>query len=285
MRRHVLLVLMGCSIAGRAVVGQGVVQEDRLLVVCAPGHPGTADQAMPTLETFTALLSHRTGHAWAPVFCDGPDDGVRLLGRPGVRAALVTLPFLAEFGRSLGLDPLARPVAVQGDPAPWVLVAGKGKLTKPSGLAGWEVTSRSGYAKRFVTALLAEGFGPLPADIRVTYTSRALGALRRAAAGENVAVLLDGEEAVALQGLPFADRLDVVVRSKPLPLSLFAVVGSRTASEMDRWVEALVRMGEEAAGRAVLQEMRIARFERVNPGERRALIRWIDQTPRRDGMP
>lgn len=251
------------------------------LVVCAPGHPGTARQAEPTLQALAAALA--TAGAWSgdtvqTAFCESAEEGVRQL-QGATAAALVSLPFYLAHSRELGLRAVALPVTSVGARAPWVLVAGRGRVRRPADLAGWTVSSRAGYAPSVVEALVARAWGRLPAGVQVTFTPRSLSALRRSAAGDSVAVLLDGEEAAALKALPFANRLEEVFRSDPLPLSVLAVVDRNSAGDAEaNWnrdiVEPLLMLHRSAGGAAVLKEMRIDRFERLSAGDRTRLERW-----------
>ncbi len=259
----------------------------RTLVVCAPGHPGTAEQAEPTLRAFARALA--AAGAWSgdtarTAFCESSEEGVRQVRAPAAAAALVSLPFYLAHAEELGLRAVAVPVTAVGARAPWVLVAGQGRVRRPADLAGWTVSSRAGYAPDVVEALITRAWGRLPAGVRVTFTPRSLSALRRSAAGDSVAVLLDGEEAAALKALPFANRLEEVFRSDPLPLSVLAVVdrdrsGDRDANWARDVVEPLLRLHQTGEGAAVLREMRIDRFERLGAGDRALLEGWAKSSP------
>jgi len=88
-----------------------------------------------------------------------------------------------------------------------------------------------------------------------------LSALRRAAAGEDVAVLLDGTQAAALPSLPFAGELEAVARSAPIPSGLLVRVADRLPRERWRALEhALVALPSAPEGAAALQALRIGRF-------------------------
>lgn len=93
-------------------------------------------------------------------------------------------------------------------------------------MAGFTLLSTAGYAPDFVRRSALEGW-PLPADVKIESTGQILSALRRAAAGEAVAVLLDQTQATALPSLPFAADLKILAQSPPLPVALIAVVDSR----------------------------------------------------------
>src|SRR5260370_1360257 len=67
----------------------------------------------------------------------------------------------------------------------------------------------------------------LPADVEIVASSAVLSALRRAANGEKVAVLLDGAQSAALGKLPFAASLAVVESSPPMPVAVISTLDKR----------------------------------------------------------
>jgi hypothetical protein len=106
----------------------------------------------------------------------------------------------------------------------------------------------------------------VPASTKVVQTSQVLSSLRKAAAGENVAVLLDGTQAAALSTLPFAAELEVVARSASLPSGVLVTVGKRLSP--DRWKVlegALRKLGETPAGMASLEAIRLQGFVPLDP--------------------
>lgn len=207
------------------------------LVACAPGYPGTTEEAQPSVDALAAALARAAGlaeGALSAVYLNQEAEGVERLRDPRAVIAMVPVPFFVKHARALGLRPRLA-VVRQGDPGPgetWALVARKGRVRSPAGLAGFELASIAGYAPGFVRAALA-GWGRLPDDLRIVASSQVLSTLRRAAAGENVAVLLDGEQSAALATLPFAGELEVVARSRPMPPALVATVGAHLPSP--RW--------------------------------------------------
>jgi len=75
--------------------------------------------------------------------------------------------------------------------------------------------------------------------------------LRRVAAGERVAVLLDQTQAAALPSLPFASELKVVTQSPELPVAIIAVVDSRVTAGRARALQAgLLKIGRVSGSAA-----------------------------------
>jgi len=234
------------------------------LVACAPGFPGTTAEAQPAMDALAAALSRAAPAAEAglgAVYLPAEAEGVARLGEADAAVALVPLPFFLAQAAALGLTPRLQ-VAVAGSGAleRWSLVARKGRVTRPADLAGFTVLSSAGYAPAFVRGAVG-GWGRLPETAKVAATAQVLSALRKAASGAEVAVLLDGAQAEALATLPFAADLEVVARSAPLPTSLVATVRGRLpAARWSALEKALLGLHADPAGAAALAGVRMTRF-------------------------
>jgi hypothetical protein len=236
-------------------------------VACAPGYPGTTEEAQPAMDAFAAAVTQVAG--WAPgqvaaTYVPSEKEGLTRIRAAAV--ALVPLPFLVQHGATLGLTP--RLVVEQKGLGPterWTLVAKKGRVTTPAGLAGLTVISIAGYAPGFVRHVLGPAWR-LPESTKVTESAQVLSALRRVVKGEDVAVLLDGAQGNALPTLPFAAELDVLARSEPQPAAVVTTVGSRLGSA--RWAtleKALLSLPSDPAGASALDGIRMVRFTPVDP--------------------
>jgi hypothetical protein len=192
------------------------------LVVCAPGYPGSAAEAQPAMDALARELSKA-----APVtaaYEETAEGGLSKLKNTDAGLLLATLPFFLEHEHDLHLT--ARLMAVpQGGQQlqKWTLVTGKGH---PNSLEGYAVQSLAGSSPRFVHAM-APG---LPKDAAVSASSSVLSGLRKASAGEKIALLLDGAQAASLSTLPFADKLAAVETSASVPVAVVATVGKRVGN-------------------------------------------------------
>jgi hypothetical protein len=235
-----------------------------VLVVCSPGSPGTTAEAQPTMDAFAAALSAKAGLSppIAAVYDEAEGSGVARLRAKDAAIALVSLPFFLKHEKELALR--ARLEAVPRGRAAterWTLVAKKGLVRGPVALDGFTVASIAGFAPAFVRGAALGEWGPLPAGARVVQSAAVLSSLRRAAAGERVAVLLDGAQEAALASLPFASELEVVTRSPPLPSGVVATVGARLdAKAWGAIGAALQALPSDAAGAAALEAVQLARF-------------------------
>jgi hypothetical protein len=238
------------------------------VVVCAPGFPGTTAEAQPAMDALAAALGRAAAlpeGALGAVYLPGEADGVARLGASDAAVAMVPVPFFLAHGAALGLTPRLQGALSGGPLERWSLVARKGRVTGPADLASFTVLSAAGYAPAFVRGALG-GWGRLPEATKVVATSQVLSALRKAAGGAEVAVLLDGAQAEALPSLPFAAELEVVARSAPLPVSMVATVGSRLGAA--RWgplERAFLGLHGGPEGAAALAGIRMTRFTPIDP--------------------
>ena len=234
------------------------------IVACAPGYPGSTAEAEPAMRAFADAVAASAG--WpagsvSAVYESTEQGGLARLHDPKVSVALVPLPFLVQHGAALKLAPrLQVEQRGVGKSERWSLVAKKGRVSSPAALAGFTVYSIAGYAPGFVRA--APGaWGRIPGSAKVVQSAQVLSALRRAASGEDVAVLLDGAQSDALPTLPFAADLEVVARSEPLPAFLACAVDARLpAAQWTALAGALQKLPNTTDGAAALEGLRMVRF-------------------------
>ncbi len=222
------------------------------LVFCAPGSPGTAEDAQPLVDKFASATASTAGWpagSLTAVYDPTEQGGLAKLGSPDAALAFVPYPFFVEHAAQLHLTPLAQADAAGVGPQErWTLVAKTGGPAGPQSLAGYTLLSVAGYAPEFVrhSALAA---WTLPADLKIESTGQILSALRRVAAGEQVVALLDQTQAAALATLPFAAQLKALAQSPLLPVAILAVVDSRVPSARAHSLQTgLLKMGHGAAG-------------------------------------
>lgn len=206
------------------------------------------------------------------VYFETEAGGTEALSRPDAAFALVTLPFFLEHREALKLKPCAQAVEIgRNATESWSLVAGVGALASAADLNGWELRSLAGHSHRFIRGPALGSWGELPENLTITFSGAVLSSLRKAARGEKVAVLLDAPQASALDRLPFADKLEMVHRSAPLPVSLLCSVDGRISEERSTELVAALR-GLDARPEAAeaLTGVRLERFAAVDS---EALIR------------
>jgi hypothetical protein len=245
------------------------------LVVCAPGYPGSTVEAQPAMNAFAAAAARAAG--WEPgeleaVYYETEQGALERLTKPAAALLLVPLPFFLQHRAAYALEPQLEAVEHGGEAAePWTLVASADAVKRPADLAGFELVSLAGYVPRFVRGPALGSWGELPPTVRITFSGAVLSSLRRAAAGEKVALLLDRAQAAALPTLPFAAKLAVVTRSAPLPVLVLCVVGGRLpADRVKALIAALRTLGATQPGAEALAGIRLTGFV---PADMAALAR------------
>jgi hypothetical protein len=234
------------------------------LVFCAPGYPGGAGDAQPLLDQFTNAAVAISG--WPPqslvsVYDPTEEGGLAKLKSADAVLAFVPYPFFVEHAGELQLTPLVQAdVTDIGPQQRWTLVAKSGRVAGPASMQGLTILSVAGYAPNFVRHVALEGWA-LPPDVRIESTGQILSALRRVAAGEPVAALLDQSQAAALASLPFAGDIKIVTQSAELPVALVAVVDSRLPAARAQALKAgLLRMGQAPQSADSLAPLRLRGF-------------------------
>jgi hypothetical protein len=234
------------------------------LVFCAPGYPGDASDAQPLLDQFAAAVVAASGLAKgsvAAVYDPTEEGGLAKLGAPGAALAFVPYPFYVKHAARLHLAPLVEADPTDSGPQQrWTLVAKAGRVNGPASMAGYTILSAAGYAPEFVRSVALASWA-LPSDVKIEATGQVLSALRKVAAGEPIAVLLDEAQAAALPSLPFAAELKAVAQSPELPVAVVAVVDSRMSADRARSVQAgLLKLGHVPGSADSLAPLRLRGF-------------------------
>lgn len=248
-----------------SVLAAAGAAEPIAFVVCAPGYPGSTREAQPVMDTFAAALAEKAGRSGGgvvAVYHETEAGGLERLARPDAALALAPLPFFLKHEARLQLQPRAQAVPSGATASEvWSLVARRGAVASAAALEGWELLSPAAYAPRFVRGTALGGWGALPAGTKLVQTSAVLTGLRRAASGERVVLLLDHAQAAALPTLPFAQDIEVVARSQPVPAVVVCTVGARLPAPRARaLLRALLEMHERPPGAAALRGLQMDRF-------------------------
>lgn len=237
----------------------------RALIFCAPGYPGTTQEAQSRMDEVAAVLAELSGwpkDSMVATYFPTEKAGLARLAEPDVVFALVPLPFFLAHESELQLT--ARLAVVQEGlegTQSWSLVAKKGTVKKAADLENFSLFSTAAVPD-FVTKVALAGFGPLPATVKVTSGGQVLSALRKTASGkEPMAVLLDAEQARALPTLPFAADLEVVHVGPKVPVAVVATLGERlSAAEWKTAATAFGKLSGDARGKVALEGVRLTGF-------------------------
>jgi len=242
----------------------------QFLVICSPGSPGDTAQAQATMDQLAAALAQTAGwsvDSLGAVYYETAAGGSQRLQQPDTSWALVSPAFYYEYARALSLIPRLEAVPASGEETVYSLAARRGALKTPDQLADWEILGGIGFSTGFVRREALGDWGEIPPTARISFSARPLTALRRAAAGEKVAVLLDPEQSAALPTLPFASSLEIVHASRPFPGGILCLVkGRQPETRAESLVAALQKLGSSEAGKAALQAIRVQKFRAVDTG-------------------
>ncbi|HEX6853324.1 MAG TPA: hypothetical protein VF139_18145 [Candidatus Polarisedimenticolaceae bacterium] len=254
-----LRTLLACLVV---LAAPPAAASDRI-VFCAPGYPGSTAQAQPAMDAFAAALasaSKRAAGDISAVYHETEAAGLEALRAGETTLAIVPWPFFVKHREALGLQ-AQRTLVPKGSPAPerWSLVAGKGKVAGASDLSGFRLVTGASYAPAFVSDALA-AWGALPADVALEPAGSILTALRRAAGGEKIALLLDGAQGASMSTLPFAASLEVVARSPEYPPAVLCRIRGRGGKATAALLEALDGLPGTPEGRAALEGLRLERI-------------------------
>lgn len=238
------------------------------LVVCSPGSPGDTVQAQPTMDQFAGALAQAAGwpaDSLGAVYFETAAGGRQRLEQGDASWGLVSPPFYYEYARALSLQPRLEAVTASGTGTVYSLAAHAGALKSPAQLADWEIVGGIGFSADFVRRQVLEDWGEIPSSARISFSARPLSALRRAAAGEKVAVLLDPEQSAAMPTLPFASSLEIVHTSREFPGGILCLVKGRLPeARAEALVGALLKLDASEPGRAALQAIRVRKFRTLD---------------------
>jgi len=234
------------------------------LVFCAPGYPGETGDAQPYVDQFAQAVAAAAGWprgSLTAVYDPSEAGGLARLESPEAGLAFVPYPFFVAHAQKLHLAPLVdADVSDVGPRERWQLIARRGRVKGAASLAGFTLVSTAGYAADFITSAALPSW-PLPHDVHIEASGQVLSALRRAAAGEPVVVLLDHTEAAALATLPFASELEAVVQSPEVPVAVLAVVRARVPAARAHGLRtALLGLARAPGNTELLAAMRLKGF-------------------------
>jgi hypothetical protein len=263
-----------------SVLAAASVASPVTLVICAPGYPSNTKEAQPSMDRLADAVTHAAGwparHLVAE-YQESEEGGLTRIKTTPQTIALVPLPFYLAHEKELKLLPKTQAVPKGGTATEtWSLVAKKGRVTSPAALAGWQIAGLPAYAPDFVRNVALPSWGAIPETVTFVPTGQILSSLRKAASGQDVAVLLDTTQAAALPSLPFAADLEVVATSEPLPAVVLCTAGSGlTAGDAKTLVAGLLKMHESPEGAAALDAVRLAKFVPLDdPGLQSARNRY-----------
>jgi hypothetical protein len=200
------------------------------IVACVPDAPGTMKAAAPILARFFRALE--TAMGWP----EGRVDGlftrskarcVKELRRSSTALAILSPELYASLQRRFKMRPLALTEVSQATTTRYHLVTKKGEAGLEK-LAGARIITNHGADAQFLSRVVLGGkLGP---SVSVRRTTRPLEALRAVRRGDEAATLLDDTEIEKMKVLPFADEMQVIYSSEPIPNPIVVAVDERAGA-------------------------------------------------------
>lgn len=249
------------------------------LLVCYPG--GTVDpaQARPHLEKMLGVLERLGGWGAGSIrstFSAEANECRRRLAEDRPALVILSLELFLEQRQSHSLLPLVRPSIAGRVTEQWRVLVRRGTAHSLADLRGRKLGGTPVANLQLLRRVVLSG-KIAPADpssyFELEPSRLALRSLRRLAAGELDAVLVDGLQYTALAALPFAAELEPVFTSAPLPL-LGLAVNERlvSAPERVRLTDAMTRLCSHADGKAICELFGLEAFLPVSAEDYRTVI-------------
>ena len=238
---------------------------ERDILFWAPYAPGSPEQAAGALEEFARLVEQGAG--WprgsiSAVYRNKEDDGLKAIQELDPGFVLVPIPVHLRYHESLDWAPL-RAAVLAG------VEAQRYSLYGPAGssvhwLSDVTIEGDAAYDPEFVRTLVLGGQYAV-ADDHFRPTSRPLSAVRRAARGEKVLVLLDEGQRRALASLPAAAKLVLLAESGWMPAAVLVSRAGATEADVQQLGRVLDGLSADPEAADLLATLRIQRFEAVEP--------------------
>jgi len=236
---------------------------ERDILFWAPYAPGSPEQAAGALEEFARYVEKAAG--WTPgsisaVYRNREEAGLEAIRELDPGFVLVPIPVHLRYHEALDWAPVRAAVLAGVEAQRYSLYGPAGSSV--DWLSDVTIEGDAAYDPEFVRTLVLHGKHPV-ADDRFSPTSRPLSAVRRAARGEKVMVLLDEGQRRALASLPAAAELVLLSESEWMPAAV--LVRRSAASEADTQAlgKVLDKLGSDPEAADLLATLRIQRFEAV----------------------
>jgi len=112
-----------------------------------------------------------------------------------------------------------------------------------------------------VRGVVLGSLGAPPASAKVTQSTAVVSALRHAADGEPVAIVVDGTTEVSLSSLPFAAKLEVVAHSPAAPAGIVVTIDARMPDKTWAAIEkAMLGLGNDKSAATALDAIQMTGF-------------------------
>ena len=268
------LGVMAALLAGVLVLGSrpAVAAPDLAVMVCAPGGPGSTEEAVPRLEKFFDLVEKLAG--WpadrvAARYLNTTDGCAAYLKEKKPQVAILSLGMFLADGTKLAAEPLLEVIPVGGGEQRYHVVVEKDPATDLKGLAGKTLAGDALDDVRFLSRVVFAGAVDAKMHFTLKTTRTALRGIKLVHGGKSDAVLLDSRSLAELKKLPFGGDMRTVFTSEPIPGWPLVALGDAKAGDRLAKADRAALLGAfqkvcvEPDAKALCDEMRIGTLREV----------------------
>lgn len=249
------------------------------VLVCYPASAASARDAEPALKEMVSVIESIGGWPAGTVkvhFTSRLADCQKKLDELQPPFAFLPLGTFLRNHHTHHLQPLVQPRIGGSTEESYHLVVRAGSFSKLDDLRGKKVGGPWLEDPEFLRRVVFAGKIDPQQDFRLSYSKRALKALRALAAGKLDAVLLNRQQVKSLGELPFGQELKIIYDSEPLP-QVGLVADSQRAAEADRqkMQKAMEAMCGNKKGKKLCELFNLESFVKSGPDAFSGVIeRW-----------
>jgi hypothetical protein len=268
MTRTTLSLLLVTLLCGFATAGE-TPASPLTVVICYPGGPVRASDAKPAMDSMLAVIEEIGQWKKGSITCEFTskvDECRKLMAAKDPHFAILSVGLYLEHMSKHHLVPVAQPNIEGRTTDTYRILVRKGNFGSLADLKGKRLGGTHLGEPRFLWKIVFKSKIDPAKHFRLKPSRRALRALRNLSKGRKLdAVIVNEQQYKSLASLPFADRLDVVFTSDPIPLvGLLANTQKTARHERDRITQALSSMCTHAKGRELCELFGIESFGPAN---------------------
>jgi ABC-type phosphate/phosphonate transport system substrate-binding protein len=225
MKRNLIVFFLALATCFCSASTSFAGEKDMLL--CLPGFPGTQTQAQPYLDKMLRFLENQLGWEAGSItgkyYSDGAKAGDALTEKkPGF--ALVGPSIYARYHKTMGMRVIAKVEANGRGESIYSIITRKDGPKTVAELTGKKLAGTILHDPQFVHNVLLDGAIPA-GKIELIQEQRPLKALRNVARGKMDAAIVDESVLEHLSELPFANDVQIIYKTNPVPAPAVVVMG------------------------------------------------------------
>jgi hypothetical protein len=264
MTRTILTFLLIALFSTPAFAGEAPASP-LTVVICYPGGPVRASDAKPAMDSMLAVIEEIGQWDKGSITCEFAskvDKCRKLMAGSDPHFAILSVGLYLEHMQKHHLVPVAQPNVEGRTTDTFRILVRKGSFGTLADLKGKTLGGTHLGEPRFLKKIVFKSKIDPAKHFKLKPSRRALRALRNLSKGRKLdAVILNEQQYKSLDSLPFADKLEVVFASEPIPLvGLLANTKKTTKHERGRITQALSSMCTHAKGKELCQLFGIESF-------------------------